>query len=279
MVRVFCIVSLALAAVSAVSGHVIRRHKKPANWETEILQDYEVYHERYLEWDCHKQHNTTFFDKCCHPLLKGEPMSVLENLGCKAPGDECDDDDHPSVPPSSTSPSSSQPAHADTTPSAPPSTSSKPANAALAKGNDSPPPSSSPSPTTPSPTPTPPKSSTPPPAQTSANGNGGGGGGGGEVHTGEATWYEQKGIHGNCGDVHQDSDMICALKTELYNGGSHCGKKVHITNPANGKSITVIVADSCPSCKNNDHIDLSTGAFDAISSRDLGDVPITWQFV
>jgi len=99
------------------------------------------------------------------------------------------------------------------------------------------------------------------------------------VHNGEATWFTQNGVHGNCGDIHQDSDLICALKTELYNAGSHCGQKVHIVNPANGKSVTVIVADSCPSCKSIEHLDLSTAAFDAISSRDLGDIPIMWQFV
>ena len=43
MVRVLCIVPLALAAVSAVSGHVIRGHKKPPNgWETSILQVYSL---------------------------------------------------------------------------------------------------------------------------------------------------------------------------------------------------------------------------------------------
>jgi len=155
------------------------------------LQNYDQYHARYLQLGCQKQHNTEFFDKCCHPLLvgfrvailgpnsrttqKGEPMSVLDNLGCKAPDDECDDGDSP-VPPSSTLSSPSQPAHVDTPPSAPPSPSSKPASAALAKGNESPPSSTSPAPVIP--TSTPPKTSTsPPPAKTS--------GGGGEVHTGQ----------------------------------------------------------------------------------------------
>ena len=38
MVRVFGIVSLALAAVSAVSGHVLRHRKVPIGWETSILE-------------------------------------------------------------------------------------------------------------------------------------------------------------------------------------------------------------------------------------------------
>lgn len=44
MVRVLCILPLALAAVSAVSGHVIRRQHKtaPSGWETSILQVYSL---------------------------------------------------------------------------------------------------------------------------------------------------------------------------------------------------------------------------------------------
>jgi hypothetical protein len=43
MVPVLCIVSLALAAVSAVSGHVIRQHKAaPSGWATTILQVYSL---------------------------------------------------------------------------------------------------------------------------------------------------------------------------------------------------------------------------------------------
>lgn len=270
MLRVFCIIPLALAAVSAVSGHVIRRHQKPPGWETEILQNYDVYHERYLKWNCQKQHNSTYFDKCCHPLLKGEPMSVLENLGCD-PGDECDDGDS-SVLPSSTP--STQPAHANAYSPAPPSSSSKPAGAALAKGNDSP--SPSPQPTTTTPTSTPIKSSTsPPPAQTSASG-----GGGGDVHNGGvATFFFQNGVAGACGAVHQDTDLICAMDSILYEQQDLCGKKVLITNTQNGKSVTVTVRDECPTCNNANSIDLSHGAFGMIATYDQGQVPIKWEFV
>ncbi len=204
------------------------------------LQNYDQYHERYLQWGCQKQHNTTFFDKCCHPLLvgfrvailgsyshtiqKGEPMSVLDNLGCNAPDDECDDGDSSALP-SSTPSTPPQPAHANTYSSAPPSSSPKPASAALAKGNDTPSPSPSPQPTTPTSTPI--KSSTAPqPAQTSGSGSSGGGG---DVHNGgvyvpwslffliyssclpRATFFYQKGVAGACGTVHQDTDFICAM--------------------------------------------------------------------
>jgi hypothetical protein len=42
-----------------------------------LLQNYDAYHGRYLDWGCQKQHNTTFFDECCHPLLVGFRVAVL----------------------------------------------------------------------------------------------------------------------------------------------------------------------------------------------------------
>ncbi|KAG9318687.1 hypothetical protein JVU11DRAFT_782 [Chiua virens] len=44
-----------------------------------------------------------------------------------------------------------------------------------------------------------------------------------------------------------------------------CGLQVQITNTNNGNSITVTIADDCPTCKNEDSIDLSVGAFEALS--------------
>ncbi|KAN0123753.1 RlpA-like double-psi beta-barrel-containing domain containing protein [Russula decolorans] len=196
-------------------------------------------------------------------------FDVIENLGCG-----CDDGDS-SVPPSSTTPSPSQLSSANTSPSAPPSSSSKPANAALGKGNDTPTPT--PSPTTPTtPTSAPHKSSTSaPPAQTSSTGSGSGG----DVHTGgQATFFTQNGNPGACGTVHQDSDLICALDSSLYSR-SLCGKSVHITNTVTQDSVTVVVADECPTCLNYNSIDLSTGAFDQIGNQSTGVLQIKWEFV
>jgi expansin (peptidoglycan-binding protein) len=58
-----------------------------------------------------------------------------------------------------------------------------------------------------------------------------------------------------------------------------CGKSVHITNTANGKSVTVVVADECPTCENANSIDLSTGAFNMIGAASTGVLPIEWEFV
>lgn len=57
------------------------------------------------------------------------------------------------------------------------------------------------------------------------------------------------------------------------NASPLCGKKVHITNQQNGKSVTVTVADDCPTCLNSDSIDLSQGAFDSIADEATGIVP------
>lgn len=101
-----------------------------------------------------------------------------------------------------------------------------------------------------------------------------------------ATFYTQNGNAGACGDKHPDSDIICALETATYAGGSHCGQYVDITNVKTGKTVKVLVADvrvlchsvslpsvikigeciqqECPTCKNKQSIDLSTGAFQAL---------------
>lgn len=57
-----------------------------------------------------------------------------------------------------------------------------------------------------------------------------------------------------------------------------CGKQVHIKNTKNGKTVTVTVADDCPTCENENSIDLSVGAFTQIATEEEGMVPIEWYF-
>lgn len=66
------------------------------------------------------------------------------------------------------------------------------------------------------------------------------------------------------------------MDSDRYDNGSLCGKSVTITNTDNGKSVTVTVADECPTCDNSNSIDLSTGAFDQIADESSGIVPISW---
>jgi len=94
-----------------------------------------------------------------------------------------------------------------------------------------------------------------------------------------ATYFYQNGNAGACGTVHSDSDFICAMDQALYgnSGGasSLCGTQVQITNLNNGQTITVTVADDCPTCNNANSIDLSVGAFSALSALSVGEFPST----
>lgn len=99
--------------------------------------------------------------------------------------------------------------------------------------------------------------------------------------SGIATYYYQNGNPGNCGDYNQDSAYIVALFSPQYENGAHCGKKVKLTNTANGNSVEATVADSCPSCEKNGNIDLSVAAFTSLSDNNLGlgVLNVKWGFV
>ncbi|KAJ3850358.1 barwin-like endoglucanase [Lentinula lateritia] len=105
-----------------------------------------------------------------------------------------------------------------------------------------------------------------------------------EVFTGgNATYFLQNGVAGACGTVHSDSDFIAAMDQTRYGDSGDvsplCGKYVKITNILNQKTVTVQVADDCPTCNNENSIDLSQGAFTQIATIDEGEVPITWEYV
>ena len=71
--------------------------------------------------------------------------------------------------------------------------------------------------------------------------------------------------------------LILVKDSALFNQNI-CGKSVHITNTANGHTVTVTVADECPTCENANSIDLSKGAFDVLGSEGTGVLPIVWEF-
>jgi hypothetical protein len=95
-------------------------------------------------------------------------------------------------------------------------------------------------------------------------------------------FVDQNGNPGACGNYHSDQDLIGAIDISWYgNTGAvsqYCGRSVTITNLNNGKSVTIIVADVCPTCDTSNSFDLSFGAFSAISDPSAGEVPITWHF-
>ncbi|KAB5596523.1 hypothetical protein CTheo_160 [Ceratobasidium theobromae] len=289
------VAALALAAVSNVAATPITHVARGYAQDADILEDYTPYHIRYLALNCHKQHDSQFFEGCCHPLLRWQKLSdrpsqctpsasasasAAQAEPTAAPVDEdpipdydddCEDDETTSAAPSATK------AKAPAT-YAPETTSAAPTKAA--EPETTPAPESSPAPeTTPAPTSTKAPHSSAAPTSSAAEG----GNGGGETFSGGfATWFTQNGNAGACGDKHPDSDFIVAADYRRYGAlnekSSLCGKKVHITNNNNGKTVVATVADACPTCTNENSLDLSTGAFNQIAEPAEGMVPITWYF-
>lgn len=48
----------------------------PTGWATGYLEEYKEYNIRYKALNCSTQHNTTFFEDCCHPLLANETLTI-----------------------------------------------------------------------------------------------------------------------------------------------------------------------------------------------------------
>ncbi|KAF8197448.1 expansin family protein [Pholiota molesta] len=223
--------TLALSVAASVSSLAIPRATQPKGWLTAVLEDYDTYHTRYMALSCNTQHDTTFFDQCCHPLLANESLSALP-AQCDPANDE---EDLPSVmnnPTTKAAPTSTSTPHTTSTPATTKKTTSTAKPAALLS---------------------------------------------------LATFFFQNGVAGACGTVHSDTDMIAAIGDgdrygNLGKKSSLCGQKVQITNTNNKKTVTVTIADACPTCKNSNSIDLSEGAFKKIATLDEGEVPSKFSF-
>lgn len=93
------------------------------------------------------------------------------------------------------------------------------------------------------------------------------------------------------GQYHNDSELVVALSTGWYAGGSRCLNYIQITNPDNGRSVRAKVVDECdsmngcdadhdyqPPCNNN-VVDASPGVWKALGVpdyNDVGEMHITW---
>jgi len=299
MFSILPILSIALAATSA-SGLIIPRHRainlparsaapqpvasQPATYAAGYLESYETYHLRYTAVGCENKHSTTFFDKCCHPLLATENLKDNRAPECiptaaevssasaalasstAQPGDGgsdgCDGGDEPKTPATT-------------------STTSAPAkNTAAPKNVGASPPKTTPKTTLKpkdKPSATTHTSTSSKPATTSS------GGGGGLISGGFGTFFTQNGNAGACGKTHKDSDLICAIDQDRYGDSgkvsSLCGKQIKITNTSNKKSVTCTIADDCPTCKNKNSVDMSVGAFTQIATEAEGEVNIAWEFL
>lgn len=65
----------------------------------------------------------------------------------------------------------------------------------------------------------------------------------------------------------------------VYQVKTYAQKTKILLCPDQGRSINVVVTDTCPGCGANG-IDLSPGAFQALgASLDTGRIPVSWNFV
>jgi len=231
------------ATLSLASARAVPRSTAPANWWSG-LESYDAYHSRYEELSCSTQHGSAFFTSCCHPRLADVDLSTIPD-DCLSSADFCDEGSSSSAPEPSTAPVNVAPAP--TTTKAEPTTTTHHTTTSTHKA---------------SPT------SSPPSSGNTLKGSG------------QGTYFTQNGVAGACGKVHPDSAKVVALDTQLYGNtgeaSQYCGKTITITNTNNGKTVTAIVADACPTCGGKDYVDMSVGAFTEIATEEEGEVPITW---
>lgn len=326
----FTTLIVAALASTAVKAAPVRRDQ-PTGWATGYLENYDTYHTRYLALSCETQHNTTFFEDCCHPLLATENLeddrapyctpntteiasaasytataTATDSADAEAATEFCEATASvesvysslveasaiTTVDTASITATSTSSAEWDDATSTSSSSMNQLASALVAENNvaykhkSSSSSSATPTSTWVAPTSTstwvePTTTSTSTAAATTTAS-----GGSGSTQTGGyATYFYQGGNAGACGTVHSDSDYGIAIDANgwwpNYNSGGaspYCGKQIVITNTNNGKSVTATVWDVCPTCTNDNSLDLSVGAFTAIASESDGMVPISWQW-
>ncbi|KAK7692331.1 hypothetical protein QCA50_003956 [Cerrena zonata] len=250
MFSLVTLATLTFFTTSTTNAVIIPRAIAPSDYRTDILEPHDTYHARYMAIDCPSKQGSAFFDDCCHPLKLGETLEKNRKAEC-SPANELtsgvvqqlntgDNDDRKgeAAPVSNAAPESAPVSAASST--------KAPSTETLVKTTK---------------------------AQGSAA----------SVNTGGvATYFWQNGVAGACGKVHSDSDLIAAIDQERYGDSGSisnlCGKQVIITNLENDKSVTVTIADSCPTCDSPNSIDLSEAAFKQIATLDEGKVEINWWF-
>jgi hypothetical protein len=285
------LLSLAVAALSVTALPVPQRNHKtisvrgaPAGWHVDYLENYDVYHDRYVALSCQGRHGDAFFESCCHPLLATETLEGNREAQCNpanlpsasssaaAPAstsaapveeeeEECDAEEE-------TATSSAAPAPVQTT--------AAEVQAAVAPTTTAPAPAAT---TTKAAAPATTTKAAAPAVTTKAAAPSGGD----EKTGGFATYFYQNGVAGACGVSNPDSLPLVAITAEYYGGDSgrasdNCGRYVNIKNTNNGKTVTAVVADLCPTCVNGNSLDLSVGAFTSIASEADGMVPVTWSW-
>jgi len=263
----------------------------PQGWLTSILESYEEYHIRYLALDCEGQHNTSFFQSCCHPhlktqLLSDSPSECIPSAQAVAAVCNATTTSTESAV-TSTEVATTTESTTRTTSTSTESTLTSTESTSTSTESTTPTTSTTLTTTTHSSTHQPASSSTQKPTspiKSASSSLASSVASAVQVFTGGiATFFYQKGNAGACGAVHSDQDFIAAIDQQRYgNSGeesSLCGQQVIITNTDNGKTVTVTIVDDCPTCLSENSIDLSVAAFEQIGTQEEGEVPIKWSFV
>ncbi|KAL7415949.1 RlpA-like double-psi beta-barrel-protein domain-containing protein-containing protein [Mrakia frigida] len=291
----------ALALSSSVSAAPIPKRNvevraAPSGWAHGYLEDYDVYHTRYVALSCQTQHDTTFFDECCHPLLSTETLSGNRPAQCTpsastsavaietfapsttaaaaAPAatsaasgeeEECEVEEETS---SVAVPTSTVEAESPATTQEATTTVAEVAAAVVAPTTTA---EAWVAPTT---TTAEAAAATTAAASSSSENTGG-----------YATYFLQNGNPGACGNYNSDDTPLVAITSEWWGGDNFssgsdlCGKYVNIKRVSTGATVTAVIADACPSCVNGNSLDLSVGAFTALGQESEGMFEIEWSLV
>ncbi|KAH7182457.1 uncharacterized protein B0J16DRAFT_321236 [Fusarium flagelliforme] len=94
---------------------------------------------------------------------------------------------------------------------------------------------------------------------------------------GYASYYYPGDQTSQCGVSYTKSDYVVALDERRFDT-SLCGKQIRVTTTA-GRTVDVIVAGSTKGGPDENWLDLSYGAFQTVSSIDLGMIPVTWNYL
>lgn len=78
---------------------------------------------------------------------------------------------------------------------------------------------------------------------------------------------------------YSNDDWIVALASQNFDGGSHCGKQVRITDESTGKTVSATLVDECATCEDN-QLDLTPVVWKALHGDDESDgvFNIKWEF-
>jgi hypothetical protein len=297
--------------------NLVARTTPPKGWATGYLENYQVYHERYTAISCENKHGTEFFDLCCHPMLATETLEK-NRAACCAPGskaqcpstssssaaapvpsaadeeddEDCGDEDDSGNADVDTGDAGDDDQDAEDCDDEDEGDDDETTSHTVARSTSSNDDSTSTIHTTPKPittstatthstakvatTHSTAKVTTVPETSTktasTSNDNA-------FITGGFGTWFTQNGVAGACGTKHKDTDFVVAVPTKNYAKGTNCGRHVRIVDIATGKSAEAVVADECPTCDNDQCLDMSVALFKQFATLGVGEFAIKYQYL